>query len=87
MSKAVWKAIASQIASSIGGPLTWLWSKILFYGGQALYDLASDGWRKLKRSKVQSEKEKELEKVDKDPKSTSGDKGKAYEEYINSGRN
>lgn len=81
--KAVWKIIASQIAAYIGGPATWLWSKILYYGGQALYDLAVNGFRIFKRSEHQIEKEKELDKVDKDPKSTSEDKGKAYEDYIN----
>lgn len=81
--KAIWRIIASRIAAYIGGPATWLWSKILYYGGQAIYDLLSNGALKIKRYFNQSAKEKELEKVDRDPKSTSEDKGKAYEEYIN----
>lgn len=87
MNKAILQLIASKLAALIGGPFTWLWTKILFYGGQAIIDLASDWARKLKRTAVQEEKKKELDKVDKDPTKTPDDLGKSYEDYINSGRN
>lgn len=86
MNKALLKLIAGKLAAMIGGPLVWLWSKILYYGGRYLYDFACDLIRKIKRASVQKEKKEVLDKVDADPKSTDDDVAKAYADYLNSGR-
>ena len=86
ISKAALKAFAGRMAAMIGGPLTWLWTQVLYFGGQALIDFAAVMWGKFIRSGKQEEKKQVLEEKDKDPKSTNEDVGKAYEDYINTGR-
>lgn len=86
ISKAALKAFAGKMAAMIGGQLVWLWTQVLYYGGQALIDFAAIMWSKFIRQVKQEEKKEVLEKTDKDPKSTNEDVGKAYEEYINTDR-
>lgn len=84
--KSVIKLIASKIAAYIGGPLAWLWSQILYYGGQALYDFISNWIREAKRDKVQESAKETYDKIQADPTKTLEEKAKAYADYQNAGR-
>lgn len=83
---ALLKLAASAVAKYIGGPLAWVYEKIMIYGGQALLDLAQDWVRKLKRQNEQDKAKKEFEKVINNPDSTVEERAAEYEKYMSSGR-
>ncbi len=61
-------------------------SLALQYGGQILVDFVKDILKKLKREKEQEAALEKFEEVQKKPDATIDEKGKAYENLINSGR-
>lgn len=80
------KVFSNSVVVKIGGMAGWLYGKILFYGGRAILEMIEDWIRRAKREGVQEEKRKELEEVAKNPEAKPEEVGKAYEDYINSGR-
>lgn len=87
--KAVLDAVISaalKSASGLAGIRLYLARKILEYGGQYIIDSIISWYSKLARKQKQEKAIDNLDKVDKDPKSTIDDKGKAYEDAFNSGR-
>jgi hypothetical protein len=80
----IYNLILTAFGASLTGVGGWFAKKILFYGGQALIDIAYEFFRRKSRDSKQDKKEKEMEQVNKDPNSTPEDRAKAYEDYINS---
>lgn len=79
-------AVILKSVAGLSGARLYLAKKILEFGGQYLIDLITSAYTKFLRTKKQEKAIEELEKVDKDPKSTIDDKGKAYADAINAGR-
>jgi len=73
-------------ALGLGGFWGWAGNLIMQYGGQALYDLASDLWRKINRSVEQNAAKEKKDEVVSKPDASADEVGKAYEDYYNSGR-
>ena len=61
-------------------------SLALQYGGQILVDFVKDILKKLKREKEQQAALEKFEEVQQKPDATIDEKGKAYEQMVNSGR-
>lgn len=80
------KLFAKTFGTKVGGFAGWFYGKILFYGGRAILEMIEDWARRMKREGVQEEKRKELEEVAAKPEAKPEEVGKAYEDYINSGR-
>ena len=79
-----WLKIVLSAVKTAPGALGYLQRLALKYGGQALYDLVTDWFRKEKRSAKQEEKKKEMDKVMEKPNSTVEERADAYADYINS---
>jgi hypothetical protein len=72
--------------AGLSGIRAYLARKALEYGGQILLDWYNSIVKKFKRKSEQEKAVERLEKIDKDPKSSVEDEGKAYEEMFNSGK-
>lgn len=79
--KTIWPVITSYLVKA-GGIKGWVLKKVMEYGGQYLYDLIFKAERKKEQDKAQEKLEEKLE----DPKSTPEETGKAYENFLNSGK-
>lgn len=64
----------------------WLAEKALRYGGQVLYDFVMNMYNKWQRKLKQDVAKVDHEKVVNDPNSKVDERGKAYEDRINAGR-
>lgn len=81
----LWSLVVTTLVKTSGltGKIATL---VLKYGGQYLYDFIMNLIRKAERKQEQDAKKEVLDEVLQDPNSTAKDAGKAYEDYINSGR-
>lgn len=84
--KALLDFLLSKVVVNATGLRGWIIKKALEYGGQLIYGYYLKFMKWLDRNKAQNEALKKNEEIQKDPNATVDDRGKSYEETINSGR-
>lgn len=75
-----------KLLEMVLGKLGGLKGFMLDYVLKKIMDLLGDLWRRTQRAIEQKEAEKKMKEVTSDPKSTADQDGKAYEDFLNSGR-
>lgn len=87
---APWKIVIDQLIAAalknMGSFKSWFVKKFLLAGAQYLYDFFSNLFFNAERKRKQEEAQKKYDEVMKKPDATDDEKGKAYEDLINSGR-